>query len=147
MIKKILEKLWEKIKEFFKKEKEPPVVVEPPKPEPIEEEDQFSYEPHSSFTQIKVPERFGVWQMHIFSRKRHFTLYGPDKTKGPWTIPMSGEQLRKESIAVGDDGTLLVFVNTSNEKTGKYKNAGWRIMQPEKPQYGDKDRLKEGENR
>lgn len=123
----------------------------PQKPEPGQEsepEQQFSYTPGADSTTIYVQPSFGVWQLNIFSRRKHHTLYGPDRTTGPsWTIPMSGAQLKAASLAAGDDGSIMVFVNTSKELTGDNRNAAWRIMDPTKPQSGDGDRLKAGENR
>ena len=50
-------------------------------------------------------------------------------------------------VAAGDDGSIMVFVNTSKEMTGDNRNAAWRIMDPTQAQSGDGDRLKAGENR
>lgn len=111
-------------------------------------EPEFSYSPGESSTTIYVPPSFGVWQLNIFSRRKHHTLYGPDRTTGPsWTIPMSGADLKAASLAAGDDGSVMVFVNTSREKTGDNRNAAWRVMDPTKAQSGDGDRLKAGEDR
>ena len=119
-----------------------------PEAPPQEPADQFAYEPGPTSTKISVPRSFGVWKMHIFSRRKHVTLYGPDHTTGPsWTIPMSGAALKAASLAAGDDGSIMVFVNTSKEMTGGSRNAAWRIMDPTKPQSGDGDRLKAGEDR
>ena len=52
-----------------------------------------------------------------------------------------------KSLAAGDDGTLLVFINTAAAQTGEYHNAGWRIMDPTQGVYGDATRLKPGEDK
>ena len=119
--------------------------VEPP--EPTEPADQFSYEPGASSTRVYIPRRFRVWKFWITSRRKHNAIIGPLGGDGPWTIDMSGADLRKASLDSGDDGSLLVFVNTYTQQTGDLNNAGWRIMDPLKSQYGDGDRLKPGENR
>lgn len=106
----------------------------------------FAYLPDATGVTIRIP--YSHWQMYIFSRRRHNTLYGPDKTgKSEYRINMTGQQLRDASIKSGDDGSLLIFVNTTSEMTGKYKNAGWRIMDPTKAVTGDATRLKPGEDK
>ena len=115
--------------------------------EPAEPADQFSYEPGESSTRVYIPRRFRVWKFWITSRRKHNSIIGPLSGDGPWTINMSGADLRKASLDSGDDGSLLVFINTYTQQTGNLNNAGWRIMDPTKTVTGDADRLKPGENR
>lgn len=117
-----------------------------PTPDPTPA-DPFRYEPGESSTRIHVPKRMQAWKMHVFSRRLHHVLYGPASGPGPYTVPMGGAALGAASKAAGDDGTLLVFVNTAQAQTGDAKNAGWRIMDPTKAVVGDGTRLKAGENR
>lgn len=119
----------------------PPVAPSDPTPS-----GEFSYEPEATGTTIRVP--FAHWQIHVFSRRKHVTLWGPDKSgKLEHRIPMTGQQLRDASLKAGDDGTLLVFINTHTEMTGEHKNAGWRILNPLAPVRGNDSRLKPGEDR
>ena len=117
-----------------------------PTPDPTPA-DPFRYEPGADSVRIHVPAHMQAWKMHVFSRRKHFTLYGPASGPGPYTVPMSGAALGAASKEAGDDGTLLVFVNTTQAQTGDAKNAGWRIMDPTKAVTGDGTRLKPGENR
>ena len=126
----------------------PPSVVTPDQPAPPAAGDQFAYVPGDGSTRIHIPARFKPWQLHIFSRRKHAHLYGPDKSGGlDYVIGQSGAALKAASVAAGDDGSLLIFVNTSGEGTGGLANAGWRILDPNKAVYGDGSRLKPGENK
>jgi hypothetical protein len=125
----------------------PVPTPEPPVPEPPKPQDEFMYRPGSSSTTITVPARFGAWQFHLFSRRKHYTIAGPIRGAGPYTIPMSGEQIRSASLAFGDDGTALAYVNTNTAQTGEHKSAGWRIMNPIQAVTGDATRLKAGEDK
>lgn len=129
-----------------------PTVGQPAEPSPTPDEpsapaDQFAYQPGESSTRIYIPRRFRVWKFWITSRRKHNPIIGPLGGDGPWTIDMSGADLRKASLDSGDDGSLLVFVNTYTQQTGDLNNAGWRIMDPTKAVTGDSTRLKPGENR
>jgi hypothetical protein len=120
-----------------------PAPAPTPAPTPA---NQFEYLPDATGVTLRIPYKH--WQLHIFSRRRHFTLYGPDKTgKDVYRLNMTGQQLKDASLKVGDDGSLLVFVNTNTELTGTAKNAGWRIMNPLVAVRGDGSRLKPGENK
>jgi len=109
--------------------------------------DEFTYRPGVDSTVVSVPARFGAWKFHLFSRRKHATIAGPIEGKGPYTIPLSGARIKAGSIAAGDDGTALAFVNTNSAQTGEYRNAGWRIMDPTKDVTGDSTRLKPGEDK
>jgi hypothetical protein len=120
-----------------------PSLSPTPTPSPA---NQFEYLPDASGITLRIPYKH--WQLHIFSRRKHVTLYGPDKTgKDVYRLNMTGQQLKDASIKAGDDGSLLVFVNTNTELTGKAKNAGWRIMNPLVAVRGDGSRLKPGEDK
>lgn len=127
-----------------------PTVGDQPAQEPTPDPtpaDPFRYEPGADSVRIHVPARFGAWKLHVFSRRLHHVLHGPEMGAGPYTVPMGGAALGAASKEAGDDGTLLVFVNTTQAQTGDAKNAGWRIMDPTKAVTGDGTRLKPGENR
>lgn len=124
-----------------------------PAPAPIVSSGGFLWQPRTDSVRIVIPASLPHWQMHVFSRRRHYTLYGPDNRGGnqpvnvEYILPGGGAVWRQKSLQVGDDGTLLVFINTRDVATGTYKNAGWRIMNPEQAQSGDGGRLLPGENR
>lgn len=113
----------------------------------------FLWEPRSDSVRIVIPASLPHWQLHVFSRRRHYTLYGPDNRGGnraqnvEYILSGGGAVWRQKSLDVGDDGTLLVFINTKDAVTGTLRNAGWRIMNPSARQSGDGDRLAAGENR
>jgi hypothetical protein len=124
-----------------------------PTPAPIVPSGGFLWQPQTDSIRIVIPASLPHWQMHVFSRRRHFTLYGPDNRGGnqavnvEYILPGGGATWRQKSLTVGDDGTLLVFINTRDVATGSLKNAGWRIMNPEQAQSGDSGRLRPGENK
>ena len=99
-----------------------------------------------------VAEQYGItWDLQE-DKRRTYDIY-LDIIRGRLE-PLAGVRLihvgghmRGSSVALTDDGTLLVFINTRDVATGTYKNAGWRIMNPEQAQSGDGGRLLPGENR
>ncbi len=113
----------------------------------------FLWEPRSDSVRIVIPASLPHWQLNVFSRRRHMTLYGPDNRGGnraqnvEYILSGGGAVWRQKSLDAGDDGTLLVFINTRYAATGSLRNAGWRIMNPSARQSGDGDRLVAGENR
>jgi hypothetical protein len=133
---------------------EPSITPTPtPTPAPIVSSGGFLWQPRTDSVRIVIPASLAHWQLHVFSRRRHYTLYGPDNRGGnqpvnvEYILPGGGATWRQKSSSVGDDGTLMVFINTRDVATGSRKNAGWRIMNPEQPQSGDGGRLLPGENR
>jgi len=137
-------------------EPKPAPAPEPePKPEPPPpvQAGAFLWEPRDVSVRVVIPAQFAHWQFHVFSRRRHRTLYGPDNRGGnryqaiEYILPGGGDAWRQRSLNAGDDGTLLVFINTRDAVTPPYKNTGWRIMNPSAVQSGDGDRLKAGENK
>ena len=113
----------------------------------------FLWEPRSDSIRVVIPADLPHWQLHVASRRRHVTLYGPDNRGGnraqnvEYILSGGGAVWRQKSLDAGDDGTLLVFINTRDVETGALRNAGWRIMNPSARQSGDGDRLVAGENR
>lgn len=125
-----------------------------PEPEPAPEPSGgFAWIPGANSVSVVIPASLPHWQFHVFSLRKHYTLYGPDNRGGnreetiTYTLPGGGESWRQKSLNAGDDGTLLVYINTRDAQYGgDYRSAGWRIMNPSAAQYGDGDRLQEGED-
>lgn len=114
----------------------------------------FLWQPGSDSVRIVIPAKYAHWKMHVFSRRKHVILYGPDTRGGnrsqdiEYVLPGNGEAWRRKSLEAGDDGTLLVFINTRDVPAGgQLKNAGWRIMNPASSVSGDGDRIQPGENK
>ncbi len=113
----------------------------------------FLWEPRANSVRVVIPSSLPHWRFGIGSRRLHHDLYGPDYSGGnreinmEYVLPGNGASWRQKSLNAGDDGTLMVFINTRDVETGSLKNAGWRIMDATRVQSGDGDRLKPGENR
>ena len=124
-----------------------------PTPAPVTSSGGFRWEPRSDSVRVVIPASLPHWQFHVFSRTRHATLYGPDSRGGnraqdiEYILPGSGDTWRNRSLAAGDDGSVLVYINTQDVATGSHRSAGWRIMDPRQAQSGDGNRLKVGEDR
>jgi hypothetical protein len=109
--------------------------------------DEFIWEPQGSNVKVTIPAWLPHWQLHLVSRRKHATLYGPDKKAGnaakaiEYILPKSAAQYIEASKAAGDDGTLLIHINTRDVASPPYKSASWRIMKPLQRQAGEKDRL------
>lgn len=122
----------------------PPPEEPPPTPNPV---DVFLYDPRGDTIHINVPRYMGVWKFNIFGRRRHAHLVEDLRGSGPFTIPMSGAQLRQMAIDNGEpDGSVMVYVNTTITATPPEKSAGWRIMDPRQRVEGDATRLLPGQN-
>lgn len=113
---------------------------------------EFAWIPGADSVVVKIPAQYAHWKFWVFSRRKHATLYGPDYRAGNkpqevvYTLEGGGAAWRQKSRAAGDDGTLLVIVNTKDIPPGaEYRNAAWRIMNPTAAQYGDGDRLMPGD--
>ena len=121
-------------------------------PEPTKS-GSFMWQPQSDSVRIVIPSSLPHWRLHVFSRRKHFTLYGPDDRGGnkaqnvEYVLSGGGASWQKKSRDVGDDGSVMVFINTRDVATGPNRNAGWRIMDPTRSQSGDGDRLKYGEDK
>ena len=111
----------------------------------------FLWQPGADSVRVVIPANLPHWQFHVFSRRKHHVLYGPDNRGGnkeqdvEYILPGSGASWRQKSVDSPDDGTLLVFINT-RDQIGTYRSAGWRIMNPERTQSGNGDQLKDGED-
>jgi hypothetical protein len=129
----------------------PPSTVSPTIP--VVGGGSFLWDPRGDSVRVVIPASLAHWQFHVHSRRKHVTLFGPDRRGGnrdenvEYILPGGGAAWLKKSIDAGDDGTLLVFINTRDAATGNLKNAGWRIMNPSQRQSGDGDRLQPGENK
>lgn len=131
-----------------------PVAAPTPALPPVVSSSEFLWQPRADSVRIVIPATLPHWQMHVFSRRRHYTLYGPDNRGGnqsvdvEYILPGGGASWQQKSLQVGDDGTLMVFINTRDVPPGgELRNIGWRIMDPTRAQSGDGDRLMPGENR
>ena len=122
-----------------------------PEPTPVPQT-EFAWIPGPDSVVVKIPAKYAHWKFWVFSRRKHATLYGPDYRGGNkaqevvYTLDGGGAAWSKKSRDAGDDGTLLVIVNTKDIPPGaEYRNAAWRIMKPTSAQYGDGDRLMAGD--
>ena len=121
-------------------------------PAPTASKSTFLWQPGTDSVRVVIPASLPHWQFHVFSRRKHHVLYGPDNRGGnkeqdvEYILPGSGASWRQKSVDSPDDGTLLVFINT-RDQIGTYRSAGWRIMNPERAQSGNGDQLKDGEDR
>jgi hypothetical protein len=121
-------------------------------PPPASSGSGFLWQPGADSVRVVIPASLPHWQFHVFSRRKHHVLYGPDNRGGnkeqnvEYILPGSGASWRQKSVDSPDDGTLLVFINT-RDQIGTYRSAGWRIMNPERTQSGSGDQLKDGEDR
>lgn len=126
----------------------------PTTPEPGNPSGQFQYIPGTDSVTIIIPPGIEHYQFHVFGRRKHVALYGPDRSgSGRYVIPMSPARLQAAARAAGEtDGSIMAYVNTNKvypdaRGVSCGKQVGWRIMNPLVPQSGDGDRLLCGEDR
>ena len=110
----------------------------------------FRWEPGADSVRVVIPASLPHWKFWVFSRRKHATLYGPDQRSVnrpenvEYVLQGKGAYWRQQSLNAGDDGTLLIVINTKDLQANGERNAGWRIMRPEQAQSGDGDRLQPG---
>ena len=122
-----------------------------PDPAPVPQT-EFAWIPGADSVVVKIPAKYAHWKFVIVSRRKHVMLFGPDYRGGNkiqeviYTLEGGGAAWRQKSRDAGDDGTVMVFVNTKEVPPGgDARNAAWRIMNPTAAQYGDGDRLMPGQ--
>ncbi len=104
----------------------------------------FSWTPSAGSVGIVIP--YPHFKFHIFSRTKHQVIAGPKYcSSGVYILNKGGSELSYISQQAGDDGSLMVYVNTNNIPPGGtpgQRSAGWRIMRPTLSQFGNSnDRL------
>ncbi|HOO21103.1 MAG TPA: hypothetical protein PL011_06940 [Kiritimatiellia bacterium] len=124
-----------------------------PTPPPTTSSSGFLWQPRADSIRVVIPASLPHWRFWVFSRRKHFVLHGPVDVANnryedvEYILNGNGASWRQKSSAAGDDGTLLIMVNTKELQFTGYRNAGWRIMTPEAAQSGDGDRLQIGQDR
>lgn len=128
-----------------------PAPVPAPDPTPAPQSGTFLWEPRADSVRVVIPASLPHWKFWVFSRRKHATLYGPDRRSMnraenvEYILQGNGAYWRQQSLNAGDDGTLLIVINTKDLQANGERNAGWRIMRPEQAQSGDGDRLQPGD--
>jgi hypothetical protein len=130
----------------------PPAVDPAPVPDPAPAEtDQFIWEPRADSVRIVIPASLPHWQLHLFSRSQHHTVYGPDKSKSrEYILPGSGASWGAKAAGMDSKSgiQLIVYINTTEGQSTGHASAGWRILDPTKRVEGDTGtRLQKGENK
>ncbi len=130
-----------------------PAPTPAPAPAPSVGSGHFLWQPQADSVRVVIPASLPHWKFWVFSRRKHVTLHGPVYGSNnrvadyEYILDGNGASWRQKSLAAGDDGTLLIVVNTRDMQFTGYRNAGWRIMTPEAAQSGDADRLQVGQDR
>ena len=114
----------------------PPAVDPAPVPDPAPAEaDQFIWEPRADSVRIVIPASLPHWQLHLFSRSQHYTVYGPDKSrKREYILPGSGASwgAKASSMDSKSGPQLIVYINTTEGQATGHASAGWRLLDPTK---------------